>query len=512
MEFGMENMKSGMDNMKSGMENMKWEMIKRSFIVVITMVCCWSIQAHEMAGPRFELTMMDNPDSVVVPDNGGGASDGRISRSGVRIGKREGGGRRPGGKIPPFARRGGDQTSSTERDNGDSKRAQSIGDGSWKGTLKAGQQELTMVLHIDMAAREVKMDVIEQGAMGIALTVNHLSEDSLNVSYPQLGMVYAGKYHDGQIKGTFMQRLFMTALNLEPGEVVYRRPQTPQPPYPYITEEVTFENPAAQATLAGTLTYPVGYQKGKKVPVVLMVTGSGAQNRDEEVFLHKPFLVIADYLARHGIASLRYDDRGYGQSTGDFSQATTMDFARDAACGLAYLRGLKRFSRVGLLGHSEGGAIGYILGSEKKCDFVVSLAGPAGRIDSMMVLQLNGLAKAQGASGLVVKDCQGARQYMLKTGDTPWMKYFVDMDLTPYVRKTRCPVLALGGENDLNVPVVFNTPQLEANLPKSKKKKNKVKVYPGLNHFFQHGSPTDVVNIEETISEEVLADIVEWIR
>ena len=388
-----------------------------------------------------------------------------------------------------------------------------IGDGSWKGTLKAGAQELTMVFHIDMVGREVKMDVIEQGAMGIDLTVNHLDDDSLNVSYSQLSMVYAGKWKDGQIKGTFMQRLFMVPLDLKSGEVAYPRPQTPEAPFPYTTEEVTFENPVAPATLAGTLTYPVGYTSDTKVPVVLMVSGSGPENRDEELFFHKPFMVIADYLARHGIASLRYDDRGFGQSTGDFSNATTMDFAEDASCGLRYLRSLKRFTKVGLLGHSEGGAIGFILGSRKECDFVVSMAGPGCRIDTMMVLQLNGMSKMQGAVGDMVKNAEEARAYLLKASDTPWMRYFVDMDLSPYVKQTRCPVLALGGDQDLNVPVEMNTPALEANLRKSKK--NCVKVYPSLNHFFQHCqgvSPIDVVNIEETISEEVLQDIAAWLE
>jgi pimeloyl-ACP methyl ester carboxylesterase len=386
-------------------------------------------------------------------------------------------------------------------------------DGTWKGTLQAGAQKLTLVFHLDKAAQTAKMDVVEQGLSGFPMTVNVLTDDSLNLSAPQLGLNYAGGRGGDKIVGTFRQMAFVATLNLERGDVSFNRPQEPVPPYPYETREVSFTNPSGQATLAGTLTYPVGYKKGKRVPVVLMVTGSGPQNRKEGVFHHRPFLVIADYLARHGIASLTYDDRGTGQSTGDFETSTTQDFADDAACGLDFLRTAKEFSRVGVLGQSEGGGIAYMLGSEGKPDFIVSLAGPACKVDTMMLLQMNGLSRAQGLTFDRYKTVAEVRQQLAKVDSSAWMKYFLDWDLRPYVRATRCPVLALGGETDLNVPVSLNVPELEANLPKNKK--NLVKTYPGLSHMLQHnpsGNPTKSALIEETIAPEVLADIATWIN
>lgn len=386
-------------------------------------------------------------------------------------------------------------------------------DGAWKGQLEAGPQKLNLTLHIDTDRKTVKMDVTEQGVKDLSMTVGHLSADSLNVSFAQLAMNYAGKRDGDRIAGTFRQGAFSTRLDFERGEAVVNRPQEPRPPFPYTTQDVTFDNASAHVSLAGTLTYPTDFKPGQKVPVVLMVTGSGPQNRDEELFGHKPFLVMADFLARHGIASLRYDDRGVGQSTGNFAEATTQDFAQDAACGLEWLRSRKEFSQVGLLGHSEGGVVGYLLGSRGKTDFLVELAGPACRIDTMMMVQLNRIARVQGAPQDVVQTVDQTRRLLLQQADTPWMKQFIDLDMTPYVEATRCPVLALGGENDLNVPVSLNTPALKAHLTKNKK--NLIKVYPGLNHLFQHhptGNPAEAGSIEETISPEVLADIAAWIK
>lgn len=238
-------------------------------------------------------------------------------------------------------------------------------DGSWKSKLQAGPQELTLLLHIHQTEKVVEMDVLEQGAKNVPMTVTYLSADSLNASVPAIGLNIAGKLVDGKVKTTFRQMAFTAPLAFERGEFVVNRPQEPSLPLPYHTEEVKFSTSDGAATLAGTLCYPVGYKAGKKVPVVLMVTGSGAQNRDEELFGHKYFLVIADWLARNGIASLRYDDRGVGQSTGDFKTSTTADFAQDAAAGLVFLRRTKAFSKVGILGHSEGGAVAYICGCQE---------------------------------------------------------------------------------------------------------------------------------------------------
>ncbi len=385
--------------------------------------------------------------------------------------------------------------------------------GSWKGSLAVGPQKLTIVFQLDKAKQTATMSVPEQGASGIPMTVNVLTEDSLNVSLAKLGINYAGKLTAGKIHGTFQQMTFKTPMDMEAGEVTVNRPQEPKPPYPYKTRNVSFDNPAAHATFAGTLTYPTTYKAGKRVPVVLMVTGSGAQNRDEELFGHKCFLVIADYLAHHGIASLRYDDRGTAKSTGVYKGSTTKDFADDARCGLSYLKSLKEFSRVGIMGHSEGGAIAFMLGAERKPDFIVSLAGPACKLDTLMMTQLNGLGRAQGLQKDMVQNVADARKFMLAQDSSVWTRYFLDMDLTPYVRAVKCPVLAVGGDKDLNVPTKLNVPALQNNLRKNKK--NMIKTYPGLGHTFQPmktGNPTEAFNVEQTFSPEVLADICEWIN
>ena len=265
--------------------------------------------------------------------------------------------------------------------------------GTWNGKLNLGTVKLTLVLHI--GDNSCTLDSPDQGAKGITGKVNFLSADSIDVAFESLGGMYAGKLNDGKLKGIFTQMGYRLNLELEKGELVRQRPQTPKAPFPYLTEEVRFENVEDTASLAGTLTWPEGYQKGKKVPVVLMITGSGMQNRDEEIFDHKPFAVIADYLAHHGIASLRYDDRQVGGSTGDVSHATSEHFKRDAEAGLKYLKDMKKFSRVGVIGHSEGGTIAFMLAKEKKPDFIVTMAGTGIRVDSVITEQTNYLLRLQ---------------------------------------------------------------------------------------------------------------------
>ena len=390
--------------------------------------------------------------------------------------------------------------------------AQSL-DGTWKGVLSVGPQKLTLILHVSETERSANLDVMEQGAKGLPLAVNVMENDSLNVAMTQIGLHDAGRLRNGVIEGTFSQNGFTTQLIFNKGEVVLKRPQEPKPPFPYRVEEVKFDHKEANVTLAGTLTFPEGYKEGQKVPVVLMVTGSGPQNRDEELMGHKPFLVLADRLACHGIASLRYDDRGTGLSTGDFSSATTAALATDALAGIKYLRGLKKFSCVGILGHSEGGSIAYMLGAGGNADFIVSLAGPACKVDTLMMLQLNKLSRLQGAKEDVAHNVAETRQLLLSQDGGPWMKAFLNMDFSQFLKSVKCPVMALGGSNDLNVPAEFNMKVLKSKLPSNSK--DFIKIYPGLNHLFQHsstGNPLDYVNIEETMSEEVMNDVCTWIN
>ncbi|MBO4306727.1 MAG: alpha/beta hydrolase [Prevotella sp.] len=386
--------------------------------------------------------------------------------------------------------------------------------GSWSGKLNAGAISLTLVLHLEQADGyvTVTMDSPDQGAKGLACKKDYLSDDSIAVTV-NIGATYRAKLKDGALNGTFSQSGMSLPLVLTRGVPEVKRPQRPQPPYPYDTEEVSFRNEKDSATLAGTLTYPVGYSKqSKKKPVVvLLVSGSGQQNRDEELMNHSPFLVIADYLARQGIATLRYDDRATGASVGgDVKNATTEDFMRDAEAGLDFLRRQKAFSKVGLLGHSEGGAIAFMLAARKKTDFIVSLAGPGVKGDTLLVEQGNRIMQLSGTP--VTMTVEQYRQQP-EVQQMRWLQWFIDYDPSADIRKSRCPVFALNGDRDCQVISSQNLTAIRQLLPKSKK--NLIKEYPSLNHLFQHcttGLPTEYSDIEETISPEVLSDIAQWIN
>lgn len=389
--------------------------------------------------------------------------------------------------------------------------------GTWKGMLTAANQKLEIVFHFQQeedGKLSGKMDVPAQSAVGIPVNLHALTEDSVSLSVAAINMTYNGKLVDGVIKGKFNQFGMSFPLELRPGEVNKpNRPQEPTVTYIYGTEEVTFSNVNANAKLSGALTYPVGYNPNKKVPVVLMVTGSGSQNRDEEVFGHKPFLVIADYLAKCGIASLRYDDRGTGKSVGgDVTNATSEDFAEDADCGLQWLRKSGKFGKIGVLGHSEGGMIAFMLAADKKPDFIVSMAGPGINGDTLLAEQRNALLKLKGIPANV--SVNTVRKEMSMQQQKPWLQFFVDYNPESDLKQITIPVMAINGSYDAQVISESNLGNIRR-LLNDKNAKNLIKEYPGLNHLFQHCKPetaVDYYNIEETCSEEVLKDIANWIN
>jgi len=385
-------------------------------------------------------------------------------------------------------------------------------EGDWMGKLNLGPQSLTIVLHVNCDAQgkaECTLDSPDQGAKGIAVETDYCSSDSISVSLASLALSFQGKLKGDEIVGTFTQGQSFP-LVLKRGEEKLNRPQNPVAPYPYKTEEVAFKNVADGATLVGTLSYPIGYKKGQ-TPVVLMVTGSGQENRDEEVFDHKPFLVIADYLARHGVATLRYDDRGFGKSTGgDVGHATTLDFMRDAASGVDFLRTSKQFGKVGILGHSEGGSIAFMLGAKGKVDFVISMAGVGVKGDTALTAQANKILELTGQS-MRYSTHQYRMNAIIKR--SPWLNFFIDYDPSADISKTLCPVMAINGSRDIQVISSLNLAGIKAHLKPNPK--NIIKEYPSLNHLFQHcktGNVSEYRMIEETISPEVLEDIVRFVK
>lgn len=389
--------------------------------------------------------------------------------------------------------------------------AQKPMEGVWTGKLNLGSQSLTFVLHVSCNEKgniECSFDSPDQGAMGIALNTDYCSSDSISVSFADLALKYQGKLKDDEIIGSLIQGLSFP-LTLKRGEEKLNRPQNPIGPYPYRTKEVMFKNKTDNATLVGTLSYPIDYKK-RKTPVVLMITGSGLENRDEEAFNHKPFLVIADYLARHGIASLRYDDRGFGKSTGDIKHATTADFARDAASGINFLRRSKQFGKVGVLGHSEGASIAFMLGSKEITDFIISMAGIGVRGDTALTAQTNKILELSGQSMRI-----STQQYRMNAAKekSSWLNFFIDYDPSEDIAKTICPVMAINGNHDVQVISSLNLTGIRAHLKNNPK--NFIKEYPTLNHLFQHsttGNISEYRMIEETISPEVLEDIVRFIK
>lgn len=424
--------------------------------------------------------------------------------------------------------------------------------GAWSGKLDLGVAKLTLVFHFskDEAGKlRCAMDSPDQGVKGIPAEAEVTAEGKLRVSVSALDITYEAQVNEKQMEGTFSQGGMQLPLVLTPGEAAPNRPQTPVPPFMYPTEEVTFTNPADGAKLAGTLTYPMNFQFSKDVPVLVMVTGSGQQNRDEEVLSHKPFLVIADYLAKQGIATLRYDDRGVGGSTGEVANATTHDSMGDALAALDYVRSTGKFGKCGVLGHSEGGTIAMMIAARQKCDFVVSMAGGAIKGDSILLLQNHAALSKSGVPAMVCDDYvtalrqvlrwmesgeqvsnpkeriaefvksanlqlpEGSEENLVKVISVPWLRAFLSLDPTEDIRKVTCPVFALNGGNDTQVPAKENLGAFRRLLPANDK--SLVKEYPGLNHLFQHsqtGLPIEYGTIEETVSPEVLQDIATWVN
>lgn len=433
--------------------------------------------------------------------------------------------------------------------------------GTWHGKIQLPNVTLTLVFHINRTEDgkyTTTCDSPDQGVKGIQTASTSFQDSTLIIQLPIIHASYQGKQTaENKIVGTFTQGVNLP-LTLEKGEVKpLNRPQEPRPPYPYKTEEVRVQNIPDDITLAGTLTLP---EKGNKFPAVVLVTGSGAQNRDEEIMGHKPFLVIADYLTRHGIAVLRCDDRGVGSSQGNSAVATDEDFARDTEAALEYLRSRKEIDtrKVGIIGHSCGGTIAFrVAAKDANVAFVISLAGSAVRGDSLMLKQVELISKADGMPDSIwqsLKPTLRHRYGLLKQTDktpeeirkevyadvvrylsnrelsdinlmqqinaqvnsmtSPWYLHFMRYDPTEDLRKIKCPVFALNGEKDVQVDADMNLTAIRVTTTENGNKNVKTKSYPKLNHLFQNcqkGTVAEYGQLEETISPEVLKDMTDWI-
>ena len=437
--------------------------------------------------------------------------------------------------------------------------------GSWLGKIATRGIELRIVFNLSVIEKDslvATLDSPDQGAKGIKLGPVTLSGENVKISAGALAAEYNGILkNDSIIEGTWKQGNVTVPLNLTKLKTVFtlNRPQEPKPPFPYASEDVTFTNSKFNIKLAGTITVPAG---NGPFPAVIMITGSGLQNRNEEIMGHKPFLVIADFLSRNGIAVLRYDDRGFGKSQGDPTKATSADLATDVEAAFDFLKNYPKINpkMIGLMGHSEGGLIAPIVASGNPLvSFVVSLAGPGVNGEQIILRQNQDLGRLSGLSDSVIKESTDINKKLyavlkkekdnnkaevkilavykeiLEKKKTPeadieksvnqlkatfgvntytWFRYFIMTDPAIFWKKVKCPVLALNGEKDLQVSAMENLPAIENALKSSGNKSVKIVSLPELNHLFQHcktGLPAEYGEIEETFSPEALQIIADWI-
>ena len=429
-------------------------------------------------------------------------------------------------------------------------------EGSWKGILDFKTLQLTFVLHLQDDGNgnfKASADSPDQGAYGLQASAI-TKGDSIFIK-AQGGVEIKGRLiNDTIIESIFTQNgakipFMLTKQKADIDLKAKRKPQEPIEPFSYVSKEVIFSNDYEKLNFSGTLTYPK--EKGK-YPAVILITGSGPQNRDEELFGHKPFKVIADYLTKKGIVVLRYDERGVGKSQGSFENSNIADFSKDAVAAFDFLKKQDMVDRnkLGIIGHSEGGLIATLLASQAlpNLSYIVSLAGPAISIDSLMVEQLYAVGKSEGMSPLnleiarkinkanfaVVKsnmDSQSAYAALLKNMGVvdqnklnestrkellsllaPSQRYFYRIETEQYLKNIYIPVFAAYGSLDIQVPSTINLKSLHDNLQSNSK--TQLKEYEGLNHLFQKaetGRISEYAKIEETFNERVMSDISNWI-
>lgn len=438
--------------------------------------------------------------------------------------------------------------------------------GEWNGVLSVQGMKLRLVFHVMKtdAGYSATMDSPDQGAKGIPMTSARFENKVLTLEHGLAQIVYAGTV-DGtdSIAGKFTQAGQSFPLTLHRKAIAIektRRQQEPVPPFPYVSEEVSFVNAKDNIRLAGTFTFP---KEKAPLATVVLISGSGPQNRDEELMGHKPFLVLADYLTRNGIAVLRFDDRGCFASEGNFAAATSNEFATDVEAAVAYLKTRKEVNKgkIGLIGHSEGGLIAPMVAARNKdVNFIVLMAGPGIRGSEIMLRQQALIGRANGVKEedlqasidlntavfkmvdeiadtdtLRVQISNYLREQSktvaaLATNDakkteelidvqvaqllSPWMLNFIRYNPVPALEKVKCPVLAINGSKDLQVPSEVNLKAIETALNKAKNKNFVIKELAGLNHLFQEcktGSPNEYAGIEQTISPSALEVISQWI-
>lgn len=436
--------------------------------------------------------------------------------------------------------------------------------GQWYGMLKVGGSQLRLTMDVIQtdAGYTGKLISVDQGNTQLPFEWFKTDGNNIHLKTTIANIEYKGTLKDEIITGVFVQGGQAIPLNFTREKLekfIPARPQEPKAPFPYTSEDITFLNTRDNISLAGTLTMP---SEGSGFPVVVLISGSGPQNRNEELMGHKPFLVLADRLTRNGIAVLRYDDRGVALSKGDFASATSADFANDAEAAVAYLKTRKEINpkKIGLIGHSEGGLIAPMIAARNKdVAFIVLMAGPGVPGKDVLLLQIELLNKAAGVPNSEiekqVKQTRDAIDILSMQGDSavmmsaywayakksytelpdsarkmipeeqyakqfatmtsPWFRYFLSYDPATSLEKVKVPVLALNGTKDLQVWAPQNLPAIEKALKKGGNKKYIIKELPNLNHLFQEagtGGSAEYAVIQQTLSPVLLNDITNFIK
>lgn len=428
--------------------------------------------------------------------------------------------------------------------------------GSWEGNLRIQGTQLPLIFNFEKKGElyQTTLDSPMQGAKGIPVKETAFVNNELQLNAPELNITFSGLFNGTAIEGTFIQNGASFPLVLI--KKIIHRPQEPKAPFDYPVEEVTFINPIDKNTLAGTLTLP---KNKKDFPVVVLITGSGAQDRNSSLFDHQPFAVIAHDFAQKGIGVLRLDDRGIDGSSKGSPDDTSANFAADISTAVDFLHS-KGYKKIGVLGHSEGGMIAPIVATQnKKVQFVISLAGPGIPIDRMLLLQSQSIAKAQGATAYQIATTTAFNEKVyayiinysgsnLKTDfkayireefkklpqnqgltenqidqfvtqqtsviTSPWYVYFLKVNPDAYWSKVKVPVLALNGSLDVQVKAAENLAGIQASLQKGGNKKGTIKEFPSINHLFQEsktGTVAEYATIEQTIAPIVLNTMSDWI-
>ena len=439
-------------------------------------------------------------------------------------------------------------------------------EGTWQGNLEV-QPGKTMLFIFNFSKNKegliTRLDIPSQGLKELQPASTTFSENNLIIDASNLGFKFDGKWDvkSGEIKGTFQEGLNSVVLNLVKEEIVKlvetpKRPQEPSKPYPYLVEDVKIYNAEDDISLAGTFTLPEAFNQN--TPVVILISGSGPQDRDETYMGHKPFLVLADYLTRKGIAVLRYDDRGVGESTGNFEKATTADFSNDVLKIIEFLKNRTDIDthNIGLIGHSEGAIIApKVANNSKNVSFIVMLAG-TGVLGKQVSLQ-----QAIDYRNFPVEDEEKYKEYiekainiaasdkdvtmvknelksfyqdsevlnsilpqninkdefienLVKSRTNPWIRYFYNYNPAEEIGIISIPALALYGSNDTQVPPKYNLQPVKEALQKSNSGNYEVVLMQDLNHLFQEsktGQISEYPEIEETMSPKVLEKISSWI-